>query len=580
MIINRMLSHPFPASLFPSSRKMPRDSATPQSTTQPVVSRVVAPVALILVYFVSGKIGLSVAFLNASATAIWPPTGIALAALLLGGYRLWPAVFIGAFLVNITTQGSAIMSLAIASGNTLEAITGAWLVQRFAGGVKAFFKASDILKFTALAAMASTAISATIGVTSLCLGHLGDWDQYGSMWLTWWLGDMISDLTIASLLLIWAGKPRPRLDQHQLLEAATLFATIVAVGAIVFPATLPFHNKNIPIGYIALLPLLWAAFRFGRRGAIVCALLTSAIALAGTLRGVGPFVEQHNPNESLILAQAFVGTLTLMSLLVAAVVADHHRAEQALDQARADLKAHAEELEQTVAERTAQLRESNAELEAFSFSLSHDLRAPLRSIQGFTQLALEDCREALGPHAANLDKVLSATRRMDRLIRDVLAFSRVSRTKMNVHPLDLEKLVRAIANERPDLQPPRANILVDGPLPTILGDEASLTQCVTNLLDNAVKFMAADIMPKVIISSEPAADKVRFLFADNGIGIDPRALPAIFDMFHRAHGATKYEGSGIGLAIVRKAVERMAGAVGVESEPGKGSRFWIELPKA
>src|SRR5881296_2695399 len=145
--------------------------------------------ALALVYFLFGKLGLSLAFVNASASAVWPPTGIALAALLLWGRRLWPGVFLGAFLVNITTQGSLLTTLGIATGNTLEAVLAAWLVRRYVHGTKAFERAQDVFKFVALAAVLSTTVSATFGVTTLCLGGLATWNQYGTIWLTWWLGD-------------------------------------------------------------------------------------------------------------------------------------------------------------------------------------------------------------------------------------------------------------------------------------------------------------------------------------------------------------------------------------------------------
>jgi PAS domain S-box-containing protein len=264
---------------------------------------------------------------------------------------------------------------------------------------------------------------------------------------------------------------------------------------------------------------------------------------------------------------------------IARDVTERKRAQEALEHAQAQLKAHADELEKTVLERTAELRERNAELEAFSYSLSHDLRAPLRTISNFTEFTLEDCRDKLGSHATNLERVLSASRRMDRLVIDVLAFTRVSWQEIKVETVDVESLVRAIINERPDFQAPAAEIEIKSPLPPIKGHPASLTQCVTNLLGNAVKFVAKDVVPRIVIRSEITAEIVRLWFEDNGVGIDKAAQPVIFDMFRRAHNKPQYEGSGLGLAIVRKAIERMGGKVGVESEPGKGSRFWIELPK-
>src|SRR5207248_11038532 len=151
-------------------------------------SGVTAFVGLILIYFLAGKLGLELAFLQASASPVWPPAGIALGALLVFGYRTWPAIFVGAFLVNVTTAGNVATSLAIGAGNTLEAICGAWLVNRFAGGIRVFHRSRDVFKF-AFAAVASTVISPTVGVTGLMLAGFVDWTKYGAVWITWWLGD-------------------------------------------------------------------------------------------------------------------------------------------------------------------------------------------------------------------------------------------------------------------------------------------------------------------------------------------------------------------------------------------------------
>jgi signal transduction histidine kinase len=494
-----------------------------------------------------------------------------LAVLLVWGCRLWPAVFVGAFVVNVI-KGTFATTWGIAAGNTLEAVVGAWLVQRFAGGLEAFVRPQTVVRFFALAAVLSTMVSATVGVTSLCFGGLAPWKQFGAVWLTWWMGDMVSDVLVAPLLLIWLTFPRPRLTRNRILEAGALLLVIAVVGAVIFPATIPTLDRNIPIDYVALLPMLWAAIRFGQRGAATAAIVTSAIALAGTLYGYGPFVKP-DPSQSLLLLQAFVGTITVTALLLAAISSDR-------TQATAALAAKEQELEKTVAERTAELRETNAELEAFSYSLSHDLRAPLRSIRGYTTLAFEEHHAEPGAAAAHLERVIQATDRMDRLIQDVLAFSRVSRQQIIVEPVDVEQLVRGIVQERQELQPPRAEVEIHGPLLLVRGDQASLTQCVTNLLDNAVKFTAQGVIPRIRVRGEQARERVRFWFEDNGIGIEAEAQSKIFDLFQRGHADGTYEGTGIGLAIVRRAVERMAGQVGVESAVGAGSRFWIELPKA
>ena len=160
--------------------------------------------AVAIVYFLAGKLGLHFAFLHASASAIWPPTGIALAAVLLFGRRIWPAIFVGAFLVNVTTSGSIVSSLGIAVGNTLEATVGAWLVTRYAGGVRAFERLQDFLRFVLLGGLVGTAVSATVGVISLITSGEAAWTAFGAIWLTWWFGDVAGALIVTPVLVLWA----------------------------------------------------------------------------------------------------------------------------------------------------------------------------------------------------------------------------------------------------------------------------------------------------------------------------------------------------------------------------------------
>jgi signal transduction histidine kinase len=166
---------------------------------------------------------------------------------------------------------------------------------------------------------------------------------------------------------------------------------------------------------------------------------------------------------------------------------------------------------------------------------------------------------------------------MDQLIQDVLAFARLSRQEITLEPIDVDTLLREIVQERPELQLARADIRIESPLRKMYGHPASLTQCVTNLLDNAVKFVAPGVRPRVRVYSEAYDSRVRLCFEDNGIGIEKAAQRRLFEMFQRMHTGSEYEGTGIGLAIVRKSAERMGGEVGLESEVGRGSRFWVDL---
>lgn len=239
-----------------------------------------------------------------------------------------------------------------------------------------------------------------------------------------------------------------------------------------------------------------------------------------------------------------------------------------------------ENLEKIVQQRTSELQTKIAELEAFSYSVSHDLRAPLRAMQGYSQFLLEDYGKFLDARGRDyMGRIVKASERLDRLVQDILTYSRVARAEIQNHPIDLEKLINEIVYGYPALHADNVSIEIEQPLYRVLGSESSLTQCISNLLGNAVKFVPNDRNPRIRIWTEERDGKVRVNFNDNGIGIAPEHQARIFRMFEKAEPHTAYEGTGIGLAIVSKAVERMNGAVGVESEPGQGSTFWIELDK-
>lgn len=284
---------------------------------------------LLGVYVVAGKLGLRLAFVHASATPVWPPTGIAFAAFLLLGDRVWPAILLGAFLVNLTTAGSVATSVGIAVGNTLEGLAGASLVNRFANGRRVFERAQDIFKFVALAGLLSTAVSATVGVTTLSLGGYASWNRYGAIWLTWWLGDVAGDLVVAPVLVLWSLDHVRRLGRARTWEFALLLGAVAVGGGTVFNGLFAPWVRDYPIEFLCIPPLVLVAFRFGQREAATCIALLSGIAIWGTLRGFGSFV-RGTPNESLLLLQAFMGTMVLLALPLGALVAERRRAAGAL----------------------------------------------------------------------------------------------------------------------------------------------------------------------------------------------------------------------------------------------------------
>jgi signal transduction histidine kinase len=277
-----------------------------------------------------------------------------------------------------------------------------------------------------------------------------------------------------------------------------------------------------------------------------------------------------------------------------------HKAERALREAQAKLQAHADDLEKTVARRTAKLQETVTELEHFSYAITHDMRAPLRAMQSFAGLLEQECAGCQRVFSQTyFQRIKMASSRLDQLITDSLNYSKAIRQEFPLEPVDLDELLNGLVETYPNLQPDKADIHLEPNLPTVLGNQAALTQCFSNLLGNAVKFTKPGARPQIRVwTQEPSPlnshplgaakrsedsstnihQHLRIWVEDQGIGIPQDSLQRIFGTFQRA--AKGYDGTGIGLAIVHKVVHRMGGEVGVESVEGQGSRFWVDLRRA
>lgn len=294
----------------------------------PRARRLAGLAALTVVYVVAAKVGLRFAIVNPSATAVWAPTGIALAAILISGNRVWPAIFAGAFLANVTTAGTILTSLGVAAGNTLEGLAGAWLLRRYGVGRNTFQQPTGVFTFALLAAGLSTIVSATIGVGCLTLGGFVRAADIGKVWLTWWLGDASGDLIVAPVVLLWSARHDLHGTWTEGLEAVGMFATLALAAGISFGGLLaPVAHR--PLSFLCLPPLVWAAYRFGRRGAATAVLVVAVVAIWGTLRELGTFAVLA-PNESLMLLQAYLGVASVTTLVLAAVVGERRNVESQL----------------------------------------------------------------------------------------------------------------------------------------------------------------------------------------------------------------------------------------------------------
>jgi signal transduction histidine kinase len=545
-------------------------------SVKPVVSKAVRMAILAGIYFVVGKLGLQLAHLHSTVSPVWPATSLALAALLLWGIELWPAVFVGALLVNLTIGQDAsagirfLQALGIGGGNTLEAVTGAWLVNRFAHGARAFLRANDVFRYILLAGSLATASSATVGTATLMACGLIDKQVFGNVWLTWWMGNMAGAVLVGPFILIWAAKPAVQFGINRAAEALLLLVSLLVVSAINFSNMFEMGEKHYPLAFLFFPLLAWAAVRFEARGAVAFVSVICCLAINGTLHGLGTFAVV-GPNGSLLMLQMFICVATLSALVLAAAVAERKTAE-------GEVHKLILELEQRVRDRTVQLEGTNKELEAFCYSVSHDLRAPLRTIRGFSEVLMEQYKPQLDARGQDyLRRTCDAGLQMDKLIEDLLKLSRLSRSDIQRTEIDLSAIAQQIATELTRGEPNRVVEFAIAPRVVANGDERLLRTVIDNLLRNAWKFTKKQPQARIEFGRENG-DSMAYFVRDNGVGFDMQYAGKLFGVFQRLHSATEFAGSGVGLAIVQRVINRHGGKVWADAKVNSGATFYFTLP--
>ncbi len=526
-------------------------------------SGVAAFVGLTLIYFLAGKLGLKLAFLHASASPVWPPAGVALGALLVLGYRTWPAIFVGAFLVNVTTAGNFGTSLAIAAGNTLEALCGAWLVNHFADGIDVFERSKNVFKF-AFAAIASTVVSPTIGVTSLALAGFADWARYGAIWMTWWLGDATGDLIFAPLVILWGLKPRWRWSGKKDLEVGLLLLLLILLGEAVFGGWFPISAKNYPIAFICGPVVIWMAFRMSPRETATGIFILSTIAIWGTLHSFGPFV-METENQSLLILQAATAVLAITALALAAGMAERRRAEEALTKEKSLVES------------------ANRTKDNFLAMLSHELRTPLTPVVA----ALETLSKQWARSDEDKSVLEMIRRNVDvetRLIDDLLDVTRISKGKLDLKfaTLDAHKAVLnvvEICRSEAAAKRIRVNVALRAVDYYVTADEARFQQMIWNLLKNAIKF-SREAGQVTISSANESPHQLTITVQDEGVGISPNLIGRIFDPFEQASRSLRqrFGGLGLGLAISKSLAQAHNAALVAKSDGVEhGSTFSVTM---
>ena len=546
-------------------------------------------------YFGAAKVGLTMAFLAEQVSPVWPATGIALAAVLLVGPRVWPGIALGALLANATADEPLLVAAGIAVGNTLEALVGGWLLRQGRRFRLALDGMADALALVGLAAGVSTAVAATIGVTSLCAGGLEPWSRFGALWGIWWLGDAMGALVMAPLLLTWLAPGQERWPPRRALELSAGAALGAVVCALVFTARPSAGLAPGPSLEYAVFPfLVWAALRGGPRGAALVTFVTSAVAIGGTIAGSGPFAVAP-PHEALVLLQTYMGVVAITGLCLAAAVAERDRAELARtelsQQSERELRAEASRraaAEGELRERAEQLADADRRKDEFLAMLGHELRNPLGAVSNALHVLRAGGGDSATPGrgARMLDVIERQVGHLTRLVGDLLEVSRITRGEISLRKeaLDLRGVVvRAVETAQPWIDERGHRIALERPPQalTLPGDAMRLEQVFANLLHNAAKY--TDPGGRIDVSLERQGDAAVVRVRDDGIGIAPELLPHVFELFtqgdrslDRARG-----GLGIGLTLVRRIVELHGGAIEAHSEgAGRGTEMVVRLPMA
>jgi signal transduction histidine kinase len=520
---------------------------------------------LAAVYFIAARFGLAFNPVSGFATVIWPPTGIAFAAILLLGNRVAPGIFVGALVANLFAGAPLAVAAAIGVGNASEALVGGALLRRVRNFSITLENVPSALALIVRAAMLSTLISATIGIASLYAGGIVQSSQIGDAWRAWWVGDMVGCLLITPVILVWRTTPRAKREVHW-LETAGLVVALVVVSALTFLGNVklatPFHQADL-LGAV----LLWSAIRFGARGATTAVLCVSVAAIVATALRFGPFA-MPALSDRLLLLQTFMGIIAATCLLFSATVAERRIANQEVRRAQV----------------AAEL--ANSAKSQFLRVMSHELRTPLNAIQGFAELM------ETGVYGPLNEKQTDALKRIEKneqdllsLINEMLGFVDAENAPAEVEYTDvqvaevIEAAQRVIAHDvaRKHLVLKRE---LSDPYIAVRADAKGLEQVLASLLSNAAKYSNDGGTITLGATVDAVGKKVRVWVRDTGAGIRKDELARVFEPFFQAEGGTtrRYSGIGLGLTIARNLAQRMNGEVTIESEAGVGTMASVVLP--
>lgn len=509
---------------------------------------------LFSLYFLSAELGLQIYPVSDFATLIWIPSGLSLAFLLIFGLRYWPAIALGALAANFFNDAPVLAALGISVGNTLEPVVGAYLLKRFAKVEPQFNQVKHVLGLIFLAALFSTLISATGGVTSLLLNNVIDMPAYGSTWFAWWIGDAVSVLVITPLILTWSVRPAVSINRRHVLELTAFLLLLALVAQLVFASPGYYYFAHQPTGYFLFPLFVWVAMRFGQRVSVTMLFFLTIFAAWQSAHGEGLF-RGDNPSNNLLNLQTYIIIMAGTTMLLAAIVSERKMYERKKDE--------------------------------FISIASHELKTPITSIKAFVQ-TLQLLFEKKGDRhsSVQMSRVNRQVDRLNRLVVRLLDLTRIQEGQVGLQneKFSIGSLVREMVDDVSETTHHRIQIKGNTKV-NVLADRDRVGRVLINLLSNAINYSpkADEIIVRITKKPEYLVVSVR----DFGQGVPKADRAKIFDRFYQIERKDSKPSLslGLGLYISKQIVESHGGRIWVESNPRKsavasktGSTFSFSLP--
>lgn len=550
-----------------------------KNSVNPIMQSMIKIMVTTVVYFISAKMVAPLSLVESgSVFAIWPPSGIALTALFLFGYRIWPGIFIGALALNMTLT-PFIPSAQIAITNTLGPLFGFWLLQQYSN--KNIFDTTKAMAFFFLSIVLASIITASGGIFALWFHSLVPQYAVTNVWLGWFLGDLIGFLLITPILISIRTEPASILRLFS-VEGIFMLTVLFLSSLILFGPLAFFDLVNYPVVYFLLPPLIWGTLRFGPVVAVISLLIVAFESIYGTIMGYGPFL-RHDPNQSLLLLQSFNGMFAITILLMASIFRERELIQ-------IELREYKNDLESLVDHRTKKLADANKKLQEldrlktlFIASMSHELRTPLNAIIGFSGVLKSGMVGALNEKQSGyIERIHTAGEHLLGMIIDVIDISKLESGNLPciLEDFSLKVLLEELIEQEGEKfrkKGMESRLIIDEDI-HLCADRTRLKQSIGNYLSNALKFSEKGT---VTLSARQNERGVEIEVSDEGIGIEEEDIEKIFKPFERLESRLKViaGGAGLGLYLTKKIVtDIMGGEVYVKSSPEKGSTFGLRIP--